>query len=431
MPTPRPTGGGVPLGPVAVDNSGNITGATSIDIGGTDTTVTRDSAGVLAVEGVKVMRGTSGASDNALIRSDGTSGSRVQDSAITVGDTTVGVAEVTGARMVRGVGTVSSPETQTVADEIREFSGNVTINLLTSCTMGRDFLYNCTSAGTLTLVPNGSDTVNGGAGGASLAISCAAGQAVRVYRSGASAWRAVLPLTPSGVKAYLSDGAWYAQAIAVDASGAAVNIGAPVAMTAEGTSYSEGLSGTTLTLTGPLVGNTGAIQSNSRRWYVALSSLGITLSTTNRRWANLYGLCSSITDNGEVRAGTADLGCYLGVGSTTALCGASVYRPSSGTAYGVDHFQTSATAFTNIGTNASMRGFLARHAWPSDSESLTTNMLSATGASLASTTSSGIPISASTPTHFVVYLRSGASASGAVFSNPIFAAFFGPQVAAL
>lgn len=46
-------------------------------------------------------------------------------------------------------------------------------------------------------------------------------------------------------------------------------------------------------------------------------------------------------------------------------------------------------------------------------------------------TASGVAISASAPTHLVVYLRSGAGASGSVFSNPVFSAFFGPQVTAL
>lgn len=54
-----------------------------------------------------------------------------------------------------------------------------------------------------------------------------------------------------------------------------------------------------------------------------------------------------------------------------------------------------------------------------------------TGTYLASTTSSGTALSASAPTHFVVFIRSTASASGAVFGNPRFLAIFGQQTTAL
>lgn len=152
---------------------------------------------------------------------------------------------------------------------------------------------------------------------------------------------------------------------------------------------------------------------------------------SNTRWATLAGMCGSLTDNGEARSGTVDLGCYLGVGSTTALCGVSVYRPSTGTTYGVEHFQTSATGFTNIGTSTAVRGFTSRHQWPSTSGVLQTASLDSTGTYLASTTSSGTALSASAPTHFVVFIRSTASASGAVFGNPRFLAIFGQQTTAL
>ena len=223
----------------------------------------------------------------------------------------------------------------------------------------------------------------------------------------------------------------YASAVTLDSTGAPVRIGTPVAMTAEGTTYSETIAGTDITLTGPLTGDTGAIQSNSRRYYVALSALGITLSTTNRRWATMHAIMGSLTDNSEARSGSVDLGCYLGVGSTTALCGVSVYRPSTGTTYGVEHFQTSATAFTNVGTSTAVRGFTSRYAWPSDAGVLQTASLDNVGAYLASATSSGAVLSGSTPTHFVVFIRSTAGASGAVFGNPRFLVLFGPQITAL
>jgi hypothetical protein len=192
-------------------------------------------------------------------------------------------------------------------------------------------------------------------------------------------------------------------------------------MSAEGTSYSESLSGTTMTLTGPLVGNTGAIQSNSRRWYVALSDLGITLTSPSTRWASMQMQLDSYTDHSEARSGTVDLGSYMGVGSTTALIGVGFYRPASGSGIGVDEFATSASAFTSLGTSITTVGILARHAWPTNSGHLYVEFLDSAGAATGGGAgASGTGISGSNPTHLVIYLRSTASASGAVYSNPRF-----------
>lgn len=348
-------------------------------------------------------------------------------------------AQRAGARS--GIAVVDPSSPYTVAAGVREIiftAGTAkTVNLiaLSDLTDGEIIWIFNQSASTVsfTVDPPTGATLNGGADGASAAFSVAARGVLGVQRLSSGTWGSVQlgSLNPIGVEAYVSGGVLYAVAVTLDSAGVPVQLSAPVAMTAEGTSYSESISGTNITLTGPLVGNTGAIQSNSRRYYVALSDLGITLSTTNTRWATLHGMCASLSDNSEARAGTVDLGCFLGVGSTTALCGVSVYRPSTGSTYGVNHWQASATTFTSVFTSAAVRGFHSRHGWPNDAGVLQTAALDSAGVYLGSQTASGAALSASEPTHFVVYIRSTASASGAVFGNPRFMAIFGVQTTLL
>ena len=224
---------------VGIDDSGNVTGVGTLDIGATDTTLSRSAAGVIAVEGVALIRGSSGAADNALLRADGTGGSLAQDSGITVADTASGVAEMTAARIVSGVRTISSsPDTQLVSDDLLLFSAAVTVDLLTSVTTGRTFEYLCTTAATLTLDPGGTDTINGGGAGVALAIGCAAGQSVQLVRSAAGAWRAVQPVVQQGVRLYMYvESSVVKVALQAYQGGAWLNIKGPVTVDkTEGTS---------------------------------------------------------------------------------------------------------------------------------------------------------------------------------------------------
>lgn len=246
---------------------------------------------------------------------------------------------------------------------------------------------------------------------------------------GTASWRALL--SPNAILIYLSGGVWYARPQVVDlATGSTTAVGAAVAMTAEGTSYSESLSGTSITVTGPAVGNTGAIQSNSRRWAVALSALGITLTNTNRRYTYWQGQFASMTDNGEARVGTIELGWYLGTGSTTAASATCFYRPSTGTGtYGVGWWAGADTALATIGTGSSVKGAVSRHAWPTSTSRVDTNSLTASGTYLNALGGSAAAISGSAPTTLVAYLRSTAGASGAVWNNPRMLLMFGPEIA--
>lgn len=53
----------------------------------TDTTVVRSGAGTLTVEGVGIVRGATGGTDNSILRADGTGGTLVQNSALIIADT--------------------------------------------------------------------------------------------------------------------------------------------------------------------------------------------------------------------------------------------------------------------------------------------------------------------------------------------------------
>lgn len=251
---------------------------------------------------------------------------------------------------------------------------------------------------------------------------------------GAADWRSLL--APDGVIAFLEGGAWYAQAVMSvmenkGSIGTLRRIGSPVLMTQEGTSYSPILSGNSISFTaaGIGTGNTGAIQSNSMRWAVALSSLGITITSSSTRWVRCQCMADSITDNGEVRAGTLDLISWLGVGSTTALVGVSTYRPISGVNYGGGYFQTSATTINSMATNANTRGAFLSHSFPSHSGTVHYGVLGSTGNYLGgSGSASGTVISGSNPTYLVVAARGPSGASGGSWSNPRFCWLFGPDV---
>jgi len=288
----------------------------------------------------------------------------------------------------------------------------------------------------VTFDPAGSDTLDGGSAGASASYTVQAHGSVGAIRTSSTTWGSVQSsaLSATGFEAYLTGGAWTASLISIDPqTGAKTRIGSPVAMTAEGTDYDSGdgdeaLSGDTLTLTGPLVGDSGAVQSNSRRWTVALSSLGWTMTASTTRWAYFQMLCDSITDNGEARSQTLNLGSFLGAGgTTTALVGYAIQRPATGTQYIASYFNGSATGSTAGNGSTDAVGLWASHAFGNgNSERIQASTLNTSGEDTAATSASGAAIAAGVPTHLVVYLRSGAAGSGGVFDNCRMSWHFGP-----
>lgn len=235
--------------------------------------------------------------------------------------------------------------------------------------------------------------------------------------AGAAVWRSVPG--PVGVRLSLLSGSWLAQAVAVSpGTGSLTAVGAAVAMTQGTADYTSCVpSGDTITCTGPVAGDTGSVQANSDYWSVALSALPISsLSGAGTRYAQLTGLCDTLTDHSEGRSGTVELLSWLGVGPTTALVGGGLLRLATGSNWGASYFQTSATSTSNA-NNVNTRGIRLSHGWPSDSQIVQVSALGSTGAYITGASSSGLALSASDPTHLVVALRASPSASGAVFGG--------------
>lgn len=238
--------------------------------------------------------------------------------------------------------------------------------------------------------------------------------------------------TPSGVIVEVVGGVFRAQAVVVSAaSGLLSRIGSPVTMTAEGTNYNESLSGETISIPAYAgTGETGAFESNGRRYKVALSDLGIT-STNIKRWCHIQANADSFSDVSEARAGTQAVTTWLGSGSATdAVCGVAFQRPSTGTAYTCGHWDTSDTALINVLSSTAMRGILTRFlTYAGDYGQLHSIALDADGDYLAGSSSSGTATTNAAPTHICCGLyRTGTNPSA--FSITGFKALylFGPFI---
>lgn len=246
---------------------------------------------------------------------------------------------------------------------------------------------------------------------------------------GAPVWRSLL--TANTVAIEVVDDAVVAYGGTVTNDGLFVATVGPIEMTAEGTDYGEVISDGTITVPGPVPGDTGSVQANSCRFAVALADLGIVLSGTNPRQANIRILCDSITDNAEApRSGTVALCAWLGVGSTTAIDITGIQRPSSGTGtYQEVRARTSATSLTGGTASALNFGSSLAHEFPSNDGTLFFGALTQTGGLRATGAQSGGAISSSNPTHLVLALRASASATGAAFVRPRVTITFGPSMA--
>ena len=141
---------------------------------------------------------------------------------------------------------------------------------------------------------------------------------------------------PMGARAYMRAGAWYARLVYIDGRTGSIYDGGPeVAMTQEGSTLNGlSLSGTTMLigLAGG-AGTSGAIESNSARWVASFASLGLPEPISgNTRPTNIRLVTDSMDDNSVARAGTGELFCYFGTGSSTdAGWGAGLQRHTTGT----------------------------------------------------------------------------------------------------
>lgn len=334
----------------------SISGLTATD--GYVLTVQAD--GTLATEAAAAagIGGSTGATDNALLRADGTGGSLAQNSGITVADAASGVAEMTSARIVRGQRVISSsPDTQLVSDDTLYFSAALTVDLLTSVTTGREFLYVCTAAATLTLDPGGTDTIDGGSAGAALAIPCAAGQAVRLIRSGSGAWRSVLPGNVNSTRVTITGGALVMH-MGYMAGSAFTPIGDAISPTSSGdpNSFGATLSGTSLTVNAATAVS-GNHDSTCQYWAWALP---VTIPST-ARWVVLRTEVSSHSEGVRTASSVSSVSVALGTGAQTAVRTLAWIRPGSGAGYNVGVIGGSGSFSTSTGQSTTVRWDMFGH----------------------------------------------------------------------
>lgn len=238
--------------------------------------------------------------------------------------------------------------------------------------------------------------------------------------------------TPAGVIVEVVDGSLYAQAVGLSAASGTLNrIDGRVAMVAEGSSYSETISGDVLTiptLTG--AGEAGAIESSGRRYAISLASLGIPWSGA-RRWCSVQVNCDGLSDDGAARAGTSYIAAWVGSGSSTdAVAGAALGRLSTGPNYGAYHFVTSSSSFTTAASGANLRGarcsFQVHH---SATGQVHCQGLSDTATFLSAATSPSVAATDAAPSHLVVGLyRAGTNPSAFQVTGYKALFVFGPLV---
>ena len=198
--------------------------------------------------------GSTGSVDNALLRADGTGGSTLQAGATaTLSD--AGLITATATTLTAAIAvSPASPYTHVAGITTITLASSGTINLLPASTYTDTtpirIINSSASSITVTLDPDGTDTIDGGSAGASAAYTVAARGSVGCVRLTSSTWGSVQSgstVGASALRGYMSDGVWYA--IGCYWSGTAwVDVGSAVAGTARGTGGGTTLSGTTWTL---------------------------------------------------------------------------------------------------------------------------------------------------------------------------------------
>lgn len=247
---------------------------------------------------------------------------------------------------------------------------------------------------------------------------------------GAADWRSLLE--PNAVLVEVVGGQIIGWGGIAKNDGTFHKIGNSVVLTAEDDTYGEVISGDTITIAGAglVTGDTGAVQSNSRRYKVALADLGIVLSSSNPKTAVIKLLCDSITDNSEARAGTIAACAWLGVGSTSALIIGGVQRPPSGSGtYQAVYAKTSATSLTGGTTSAGIVGGVVVHEFPNSDNGVYYGALDADGGIRSTGTLSTGALGSSQPDTLVLAFRASAGASGVVFNDLRVTVGFAPAIA--
>lgn len=156
------------------------------------------------------------------------------------------------------------------------------------------------SAITVTLDPDGTETIDGGGAGASAAYTVAARGSVGAVRLSATAWGSVQSgsVGVTGARIYQSGGVLYAVGQGIGASGR-VDVGAPVAMTAVAGGGKVTQTGTDIVLaSGAVAAATPApdvIGGEGQCWWVALSALGVTAPSFGDRVTSLIKMATRPT----------------------------------------------------------------------------------------------------------------------------------------
>lgn len=340
---------------------------------------------------------------------------------VAVADGGTGSSTAAGARSALGLEGLTTDTDPLTCDSVSVVYGSTASPVLpaaSSCAAGQRILVYANASVTLTFTRAGADTINGGT---TSAVTLQAGEGRVLVRESASAWRLVQlgAVAPVSVLVQVTGGDVVAQAGVVTQAGGFIAKSATVSLTAEDDTYGEVIDGDTITVAsaGLATGDSGRIDQNSRRYKVALSALGITLTGSSTKQASIKLLCDSITDI-DARAGTLALVTWFGVTSTTALDITGIQRPATGTAtYQEVHAATSATSFTAGTASALNFGATLIHHFPSDSGTLWFGGLDVNGLPRATGAGSGGAISASNPDTIVWALRASAGASGATFAD--------------
>ena len=282
--------------------------------------------------------GSTGSSDNRLTRSDGTGGSTIQDSAVTLDDSgnMSGVAALSATTIELGHAsdtTISRTAAGVVAVE------GVRLQPVSS-----------------TSDPTVNDDSGDGYGVGQMWVNTNTGVARILVDAtvGAAVWRSVLPvnalrITGSGGTFYANTGRYI--------GGAFTAIGPATAPHASGDPNSIGASLSGANLTVPAASAVaGSADAGSQYWSWTLASMGVTIPATART-ALVDISVSSMSEGARTASSNTYVGCSLGTAAQTNIRTSSFLRPGAGTNYNLGHNVGAASTWGTASGNSSTTGY--------------------------------------------------------------------------
>lgn len=346
---------------------------------------------------------------------------------LAVADGGTGASTAAGARdniVFASSGVVNPASPYTVAAGVNRVtlnaSGTVVLPALSSYADVQPIVVinGTSSAITVTLDPDGTETIDGGGAGASAAYTVAARGSVGAVRLSATAWGSVQSgsVGVTGARIYQSGGVLYAVGQGIGASGR-VDVGTPVAMTAVAGGGKVTQSGTDITLaSGAVAAATPApdvIGGEGQCWWVALSALGVTAPSFGDRITSLIRMTTRPTVD-RAYVGCALLSGEWATSAETVFTAALGYGPSNKLARWSGGVSTFSSSSANAGIDLLTVQMGVR---------LDKALVQYTDAAKTATTSLSTTIapSAAAPTHmgFFVCAAGGNTASAATFGDVI------------